>query len=235
LKSDDSPPDDNPKKNQAAIDKLNELLKSMKKGNNTEIIAKTSKHIELAKPRQLAKKAEQEQQKIDELKQNQQLGKKLADAATSVAQLIGGNTEKTESELLNLLRIYNNEPNDSSEKKPKSSVQLSELLSGMKIDRSKPNDVSSTTYGDVNKADRVKELLGKNYRIDINQKVKKYRKPMDNYVPINLFSSKPLDVFKNFEENKSYPELPTYDRLHKKSLQMAVTYPPKNIYEQMIT
>jgi len=234
LKSNDSSSDNNSKKNQSAIDKLNELLKTMKKGNDTEIITKTLKHVELAKPRQLAKQKQQEQQKIDKLKQNQQLGKKLADAATSIAQSIGGNTEKTESELLNLLRIYNDEHNDPSEKKPKSSVQLGELLSGMKIDRSKSNDVSSIEYKDVDKADRIRELLGKNYNINLSQKVNKYRKPVDNYIPINIFSGKSLDVFKNFEDSKNYPELPTWDRLHKKSLQMAVTHPPRNIYEQMM-
>lgn len=232
FKSDDSPPDDRPMKSQEAIDKLNELLKTMKKGNDTEFM---TKRVELAKPRQMARKAEQEQQKIDELKQNQQLGKKLADAATSVAQSIGGNTEKTESELLNLLRIYNSEPNDSAGKKLKSSVQLDELLSGMKIDRSRPSNVSSKASGDIDKAKRVREILGKNYNIGISQNVKQHRKPMDNYVPINILGNEqPLGVFKDFEESKNYPKLPTWDRLQEKSLQMAVTHPPKNIYEQMI-
>jgi len=232
FKSDDSPPDDRPKKNQEAIDKLNELLKTMKKGNDTEIVTKMTK---LAKPRQMARKSEQEQKKIDESKRNQQLGKKLADAATSVARSIGGNTEKTESELLNLLRIYNSEPDDSAKKKPKSSVHLGELLSGMKIDRSRPSDVSSASNGDVDRAERIREMLGKNYSVNMSQKVKKYKKPMDNYVPVNILGyEEPLDVFKNFEESKNCPKLPTWDRLQEKSLQMAVTHPPKNIYEQMI-
>lgn len=233
FKSDDSPPDNDnkPKKNQQAIDKLNDLLKIMKKGNDTEITTKMSKHIELAHPRQLARKSEQDKKRIDELNEKKPLGEKLSDAASSVAQSIGGDTKKTESELLNLLRIYNSEPNDKSEKVSKSSAQLNDLLSGMKIDRSPPNS-SSLQHKGVDRAQRVRELVGKSS--DINQRVKKYRKPMDNYVPINLFSSKPLDIFKQFDVNNNCPTLSTWDRLYEKSLHMAVTHPPKNIYEQMI-
>lgn len=232
FKSDDSPPGDDgsTKKKQLAIDKLNELLKTMKKGNETELPSGISKTIELSKPRALAKKAEQNKQKADELNHKQQLGEKLADAATSVAESIGGNTKKTESELLNLLRIYNSEPNDSSEKKPSSSVQLSDLISGMKIDRTQKN--ASQEYENVSKAQRVKEFLdGSNGHV---YQMKKYKKSMDNYLPINLFGSEPLDIFKNIDATNKSPVLPTWDKLYEKNLKMAVTHPPKNIYEQMI-
>lgn len=228
FKSDD---DNSCKKNQLAIDKLNNLLKTMKKGNDIEMPPQQSKPIELAQPRQLARKAKQNNQEIDDSQQNKLLGEKLSDAATKVAQSIGGDTNKTKSDLLNLLKIYNNELNDSSEKKVKSSVQLDDLLSGMKIDRSQQKDVR-LEFSDVDRAQRVKELLG--HGSGDHQRTKKYRKPMDNYVPISLFSSEPLGIFKNFETNKDIPTLPTWDRLHEKSLQMAVTHPPKNIYEQMI-
>jgi len=227
FKSDD---DNSSKKNQLAVDKLNNLLKTMKKGNNTIMPPQQSKPIELAQPRQLARKAEQNKQEIDDSKQNQPLGEKLSDAATKVAQSIGGDTNKTKSDLLNLLRIYNNEPNDSTEKKVKSSVQLDDLLSGMKIDRSQSK--KSVEFSDVDRAQRVKELLG--YSSGDYLRTKQYKKPMDNYVPINLFSSEPLGIFKTFEKNKDIPILPTWDRLHEKSLQTAVTHPPRNIYEQMI-
>lgn len=232
FKSDDSPPDDNknnPKKNQLAIDKLNDLLKSMKKGNE-EPITKMSKKIELAQPRQLARKAEQHQQKVSESKENKQLGEKLADAASSVAQSIGGDTKKTESELLNLLRIYNSEADDTSEKKSKSSVNLNDLISGMKVDRNLPKE-DSVNHTDIDRAQRVKQLIG--ISPEANQKFKRYKNPVDNYVPISLFSSEPLDIFKNVD-TQDVVKLPTWDRLYQKSLQMAVTHPPKNIYEQMI-
>ncbi|XP_060880065.1 small ribosomal subunit protein mS31 [Metopolophium dirhodum] len=227
FKSDD---DNNSKKNQLAVEKLNNLLKTMKKGNDTEMPPQQSKPIELAQPRQLARKSEQNKQNIEASKQNKPLGEKLSDAATKVAQSIGGDTNKTKSDLLNLLRIYNNEPNDSSEKKVKSSVQLDDLLSGMKIDRSQSK--KSAEFSDVDRAQRVRELLG--HSSGEHQRTKKYRKPMDNYMPINLFSSEPLGIFKNFDTKKDIPTLPTWDRLYEKSLQTAVTHPPKNIYEQMI-
>ncbi|XP_026812668.1 28S ribosomal protein S31, mitochondrial [Rhopalosiphum maidis] len=227
-KSDD---DNNSKKNQSAVEKLNNLLKTMKKGNDTNMIPQESKPIDLAQPRQLARKAEQNKQDIDESKHNKPLGEKLSDAATKVAQSIGGDTNKTKSDLLNLLRIYNNEPNDSSEKKVKSSVQLDDLLSGMKIDRSQPKNVS-LKFSDVDRAQRVRELIG--HGSGDHQRTKKYKRPMDNYVPISLFSSDPLGIFKEFNKNKDIPILPTWKRLHEKSLQTAVTHPPKNIYEQMI-
>lgn len=234
LKSTDSPPDGGNKgKNQEAVDKLNELLKDMKKGNDTELPPKISKPVELTKPRQLAKKAEKNQQEIDESQKNQLLGEQLARAATSVAESIGGDTKKTETELLNLLRVYNSEPGETSEKKPKSSVQLSDLLTGMKIDR-QPREQVSSAYENVDKAQRIKNLLGEEYGSDTKQRVRKYKSPMDNYMPINLFSSEPLDIFKNFEVNSNCPTLSTWDRLLNKSLNLAVTQPPKNIYEQMI-
>jgi len=223
--------DDNSKKNQLAVEKLNDLLKTMKKGNDTNVLPQQSKPIELAQPRQLARKAEQNKQETKESKQNKPLGEKLSDAATKVAESIGGDTNKTKSDLLNLLRIYNDEPNDSSEKKVKSSVQLDDLISGMKIDRSQPKDVS-LKFSDVDRAQRVRELIG--HSSGDYQRTKKYKKPMDSYVPISLFSSEPLGIFKDVAINKDIPILPTWDRLHEKSLQTAVTHPPKNIYEQMI-
>lgn len=234
FKSDDSPPDDNnnkPKKNQLAIDKLNDLLKSMKKGNEESLI-KVSKNIELAQPRQLARKAEQNQQKISESEKNKQLGEKLSDAASSVAKAIGGDTEKTETELLNLLRIYNSEADDTSEKKSKSSVRLSDLISGMKVDRTQPKK-DSANYTNIDRAQRIKQILGKNPEENVSPKFKRYRNAMDNYVPISLFSSEPLDIFKDFNVQNDV-KLPMWDRLYEKSLQMAITHPPKNIYEQMI-
>lgn len=234
FKSDNSPPDDKDKsqKNQIAINKLNELLKSMKKGNDPEVIPTVSKPIKLSQPRELARKVDQSQENRDESEENKQLGEKLDDAATSVAQSIGGNTEKTKSELLNLLRIYNSEPNDLSEKKSQTSAKLSDLISGMKIDRNQPNTVCSE-LGDVTKAQQVRELMGKDYNKDFNKRYN-YRKPMDNYIPLNLFNSEPLNIFKNIDSKINDLKLHTWDRLDKKSLEMAITNPPKNIYEQMI-
>ena len=77
FKSDD---DNNSKKNQSAVEKLNNLLKTMKKGNDTNMIPQQSKTIDLAQPRQLARKAEQNKQDIDESKQNKPLGEKLSDS-----------------------------------------------------------------------------------------------------------------------------------------------------------
>lgn len=243
LRSDSSPADngneDDPKKknskNQVAIDKLNELLKTMKKGNDDGLTVKMAKNVELAKPRELARKTEQNRQRVDELKQNRQLGEKLADAASSVAQSIGGDTARIESELLNLLRIYNSEPNDASVKKSKSAVKLGDLLSGMKIDRSQPKSTSAAEFKTVDRAQRVRDVLGQSSgSLGMERTTKKYKKPMDSYMPINLFSSEPLDIFKNFNESVNRPTLSTWDRLYKKSLKMAVTHPPKNIYEQMV-
>lgn len=222
-------------KNQVAIDKLNELLKTMKKGNDDGLTLKMAKNVELAKPRELARKKEQNRQHVDELKQHRQLGEKLADAASSVALSIGGDTKKIESELLNLLRIYNSEPNDTSVKKSKSAIELGDLLSGMKIDRSQPKSTSAAEFKNVDRAQRVRDVLGRNFgSLGMERTTKKYKKPMDNYMPINLFSSEPLDIFKNFDVSANCPTLPTWDRLHKKSLKLAVTHPPKNIYEQMV-
>lgn len=234
FKSDDSPTDDDNSKNQSAVDKLNKLLKTMKKGNDSDATTKISKRIDLAQPRQLARKVEKSQQKMNEAKQNKPLGEKLADAANSVAQTIGGDIKKTESELLNLLKIYKSETNDSSEKKPRSSVHLNDLLSGMKIDRSPPKSVDPNN-ADIDKAQRVRKLIGQNYSDSgVNRKVRSFKNPMSNYIPINLFSSEPLDIFKNMNVNQNLTTLSTWDKLYEKSLQLAVTHPPKNIYDQMI-
>ncbi|XP_050436336.1 28S ribosomal protein S31, mitochondrial [Adelges cooleyi] len=232
FKSDDGPPDDSDSKKTQAVHKLNDLLKSMVKGNDNPQI---SKSIELAKPRQMARKAEKKQE-VNEEESDKSLGDKLAKAATSVAETMGGDVKKTESELLNLLRIYNDEPDNQCEKKPKSSVHLSELISGMKIDRSKPKAASSNYQGVDDKAQRVREILGStSSQRKPFEKSNQYSKPMHSYEPINIFGSDPLNIFKNPDvSDNNVSKLQTWDRLQKKTLKLAVTHPPKNIYEQMI-
>lgn len=213
---------------QEAVDKLNELLKSMAKGNDDSAgVVKSS--VELTRPRQLARKAKQQD---DPTKNRRPLGEKLADAAASVAKSMGGDAKKTESELLNLLRIYNNEGSDASEKTSKSSARLGDLLSGMKIDRSQPPQIA-LGFKQADRAERVRDMLDQRSGLD-QRTNRRPNKAMDNYMPINLFSSEPLGVFKNPKANVNGVVLSTWDRLYKKSLKTAVTHPPKDIYEQMV-
>lgn len=227
---------DSGKSRQEAVDKLNELLKTMTKGNDdSAAIVKTS--VELSRPRQLARNTKQQNDDDynDPTNNCRPLGEKLADAAASVAQSMGGDAKKTESELLNLLRIYNNEAGEASEKISKPNVQLGDLLSGMKIDRRKPPTPVTSNFKHVDRSERVRDLLDQRSSLDAHQWTnKKSNKAMDNYMPINLFSSEPLDVFKNPEANVNSVMLPTWDKLHEKSLKTAVTHPPKDIYEQMV-
>lgn len=234
--NDDRGGSDSGKSRQEAVNKLNELLKSMTKGNDdSAAVVKSS--VELVRPRQLARKTKQQNDVNynDPTKNRRPLGEKLAGAAASVAQSMGGEAKKTESELLNLLRIYNNEASDASEKTSKSTAQLSDLLSGMKIDRSQPPTQITSNFKHVDRAERIRDLLDEWSGLDGHQRTnRKYNKAMDNYMPINLFGSEPLDVFKNPGASIDSVVLPTWDRLYKKSLKTAVTHPPKDIYEQMV-
>lgn len=226
---------DSGRSRQEAVDKLNELLKSMAKGND-QSAGLVKSPVELARPRQLARKTKQQNDVDDDPTKNRRpLGEKLASAAVSVAQSMGGDVKKTESELLNLLRIYNGEAGDASEKTSKPSARLGDLLSGMKIDRSQPPTQIASNFKHADRAERVRDSLNRRSGLDGHQRTKrKSNKATDNYVPINLFGSEPLDVFKNPEANVDSVVLPTWDGLYEKSLKTAVTHPPKDIYEQMV-
>ncbi|XP_050533639.1 28S ribosomal protein S31, mitochondrial [Daktulosphaira vitifoliae] len=228
FKSNNIPPDDEKNKKTQAVNKLNDLLKSMAKGND---VPKSAIPIDLAKPRQIAKQAELGKKKIKV--EEKQLEDQLVEAAHSVAESIGGDIKQTESELLNLLKIYSDETIVDNEKKPKSSVHLSELISGMKIDCSKP---ATNKYPEVDKAQRVRESLNRFTKSQKSfEKFKYYRKPMQDYTPLDIFGGEPLNIFKDpLTLDKNGITLSTWDHLHKKSLKLAITHPPKNIYEQMI-
>lgn len=51
---------------------------------------------------------------------------------------------------------------------------------------------------------------------------------------VDLFGSEPLGIFPKLNDRKDPVQLNTWENLRSKELQMAVTHPPRNHFQQMI-
>jgi hypothetical protein len=74
---------------------------------------------------------------------------------------------------------------------------------------------------------------------DLRQRQRERRGPSSSYAyaPIDLFGSRPLGIFKKGGPTSTLPQkslLPVWDAVHAKELQLAVTHPPANGFEEMI-
>uniref|UniRef100_A0A8D8THQ6 Small ribosomal subunit protein mS31 n=2 Tax=Cacopsylla melanoneura TaxID=428564 RepID=A0A8D8THQ6_9HEMI len=217
--------DDNSSKSDA-VNKLNSLLADLTKQKPKE---KTTSKVELSKPNQLKlKKAPKEKKE----KEPADLAGKLEVAAKKVADEYGGDTKQTESELLNLLLAYQKDPTGQSSSTSKPS--LSDLLTGMKVERKpRPDEPSVSSEllrgraGEVRQALSGKKPLGDRFS----------RKPDQVPQKVDLWSeSDGLGIFdtSRMEEFSTGSRLTTWCQLHEKDLTLSVTHPPSNIFQQMI-
>ncbi|KAL3248505.1 hypothetical protein MRX96_056452 [Rhipicephalus microplus] len=204
----------------AALDKLSALLSDMK----IESIASTdpnSLSFKLAKPG-LPKKPELK----EEAQRTKGLGKAVVQAAREVAASLSSSKEQkeqTESELLARLRVHAQERQGNQHVAPEkdNTATLSDLFVGMKIERKKAKQqgrqdgVNRDTKAAArrqaaNKQERIEEKL----ELDVDRR-------------LGIFS-------RDIEENTDVPQLKTWERLQQRELQLLVTPPPKNAYEEMI-
>ncbi|KAJ9592756.1 hypothetical protein L9F63_015594 [Diploptera punctata] len=217
------------KKNQQAINKLNLLLESMTKENNM-VTSTSSIGAQLAKP------------PVKPKKQKAKTEEPIVEAAKKVAEQLGGDVKQTESELLHKL-ISPTEMQTKEGEEPKKSINLRELISGMKIDRSKKLDIEN----EESRAQQVRRILGKRKVDAIREQPSTFRdiireqqsqKVHATRSRVDLFGGEYLGIFKEAGKDEKtiadVPQLTLWQQLEKRELRLAITHPPKNIYEEMI-
>ncbi|CAH2050805.1 unnamed protein product, partial [Iphiclides podalirius] len=213
-------------KSESSTEKIQELLKSMMaapKINETEYKEKFTTAPEI--PRQKKQKAESIQDKSKLFEQN------LTKAAEDVANAIGGDIKQTEAELLSKVLGKINQ----------TSTSLSDLLIGMKVDRSKEPDegMNRETRGQQVKrlvdrppSDAQKTRYIKRREQGSNEKQYE-RKSLQQATVVNIFSGEPLGIFKAKEGNYG-TKLEMWESLNERELNLATLQPPTNYFQKMI-
>lgn len=237
----------------AALDKLSALLSDMK----IESISSTdpsSISFKLAKPGLPKKPALKE-----EAERTRGLDKAVVQAAREVAASLGSSEEQkeqTESELLARLRVHAQERQGNEHVAPEkdNNATLSDLFVGMKIERKKARqqgrqEGSAYARGDRSRGDRELGIMQSEFlpgtidalaeQVNKDAKAAARRQVADNQHRIEekleLDIDRRLGIFsKDIEENTDVPQLKTWETLQKRELQLLVTPPPKNAYQEMI-
>ncbi|KAK8777516.1 hypothetical protein V5799_029138 [Amblyomma americanum] len=237
--------DESADQKKAALDKLSALLSDMK----IESIASTDPNsisFKMAKPGLPRKPALKE-----EAEKVRGLGKAVVDAARNVAASLGDDTERTESELLARLRMHAEERQGNQHVVPDkdSTATLSDLFVGMKIERKKARQGRREgvyTRGDrahdlgvtqsefrPGTIDALTEQVSKDAKAAARRQAAGSQQRVEEKLVVD--TDRRLGIFsKDIEENTDVPQLKTWEALQKRELDLLVTPPPKNAYEEMI-
>ncbi|XP_030022148.1 28S ribosomal protein S31, mitochondrial [Manduca sexta] len=212
-------------KKDVATEKIQELLKSMM-AQPTIDEAEYREKFATAPGRPRRPKDDEIEVKTEKIEES------ITKAAGDVAQAIGGNVKQTEAELLSKILGKINQ----------SSTSLSDLLIGMKVDRSKDSDDKLQTQ---TRGQQVKRLVS-SAKAEVqatryNQRKKKPTAPetapprsaLPQPMSINIFSGKPLGIFKVNEQNYG-TTLEMWENLKQRELTLATMQPPTNYFEKMI-
>ncbi|XP_014368746.2 28S ribosomal protein S31, mitochondrial [Papilio machaon] len=163
--------------------------------------------------------------KGDDVEKNtQKIEETLTKAAEEVAQAIGGDVKHTEAELLSKVLGKINQ----------TSTSLSDLLVGMKVDRTKESDEGFKTE---TRGQQVKRLVER-ARTEAPRTRFAYRKEfvkksLPQATAVNIFGGEPLGIFKAKEENYG-TKLDMWDRLNQRELDLATLQQPANYFQKMI-
>ncbi|XP_012264401.2 28S ribosomal protein S31, mitochondrial [Athalia rosae] len=203
-----------------SVHKINALLQSMTQPKRVQPVINVA-----IKRKPVKTKA---QVKIQSVTQSL-FDNKLAEAAKEAAASLGGDVNKTESELLNKLLATN--------KQNQESIDLSKLVKGMTVDRSK------STVESNDRADQVRAVMQKSKRhLPIENRVTSLKRQMQknqgsNTSRVDIDSGTPMNLFPPSSESNldpNTPSLTTWDLLESRELKLLVTHPPNNFIEQMI-
>ncbi|CAH0592840.1 unnamed protein product [Chrysodeixis includens] len=162
----------------------------------------------------------------------------ITKAASDVAQALGGDVKQTEAELLSRVLGKINQ----------SSTNLSDLLVGMKVDRTKePEDKQMESRGQ-----QVKRMVNK-ARVETQQTRYSQRKARtedtqsvtaelrrktsitpQQVTPVDVFSGEPLGTFKATSEPNYGTKLDVWESLQNRELTLATLQPPANYFQKMV-
>ncbi|CAG9796363.1 unnamed protein product [Diatraea saccharalis] len=206
-------------------EKIQELLKQMltpPKISEKEYSEKFATAPERPSKRKLA--SDEIEMKIEKIEES------ITKAAGDVAQAIGGDVKQTEAELLSKVLGKINQ----------TSTSLSDLLIGMKVDRTKESETQPLSRGQ-----QVKRLIEKP-TTDNRPKTRylqRMKKDTDDSLKsrigavqatkINLFDGEPLGIFKSKAPNYG-TKLDTWESLKERELTLATSQPPANYFQKMI-
>ncbi|XP_064487645.1 small ribosomal subunit protein mS31-like [Ornithodoros turicata] len=221
-------------KREAALDKLKLLITDMKI-ESVPSSDSSSLSFKLARPglprKPVLKKAAEKARGLDE---------QLVQAAKEVASSLGGDTEKTESELLSELRLHAQEKREGGDLNEDKRPSMSELFVGMKIDRkSRRRDARSQRVDAAEDGDFLRGSLPPGTIDALTQAVSRERKrrtpASGTPEQIDLKGAARLDIFSaDTQADGDAPCLSTWDKLQARELHLLVAPPPKNAYEEMI-
>ncbi|XP_037025411.1 28S ribosomal protein S31, mitochondrial [Bradysia coprophila] len=209
------------KKREVTSRRINELLGLMTKDTNLSIVK------DVIRPRSAAEKKERHKAASSASEQKASKPASIAEAAKEVAKTLGGDIEKTESELLGALL-----------KKQASNLDLNSLISGMTVDTEKRGPPSERRSDFVRKS-MTQRSGHSNYERKYERKEGIPRRNEQQSqsgvrVHVDLFGGKPLGIFTTAKDLQESPDiLPTWNNLLKKELKLAVSHPPKNYFEKM--
>lgn len=224
-------------KSDEALKKLNVLLKQM---IDDDTPTPSKQKLNLARP----KSKNEKMQAGTVSSTSEPVEKQIINAAKDVAESLGGNVKQTESELLSKLLSPAAKYNE--EEAKTQSLNLSDIISGMKIDRT----VKPAVNNETSRAHQVRQLLdraaGRSSRTDEDKR--SASRPMVRRPPVtprtgdikreNLFGGQCLGIFKPSEQAEVKTDqqimLKTWNALHERELRMAVTHPPENYFQEMI-
>ncbi|KAJ2948033.1 hypothetical protein O0L34_g9831 [Tuta absoluta] len=227
------------KKAADSTEKIQQLLKSMMTAQPKISESEYEKKFTVAKDRRRKEKADDEiERKTEKIEES------LTKAAGEVAQAIGGNTKQTEAELLSKVLGKINQ----------TSTSLSDLIIGMKVDRTKESTDDLTPR--ETRGQQVKRLTNK-ARVEKDQAQTRFsqrrerpgrddRQGRDDRregfvarkgtVPqpttVDIFSGSPLGIFAATEPNYG-TKLEVWEHLKQRELHLATAQPPANYFDKM--
>ncbi|XP_049547428.1 28S ribosomal protein S31, mitochondrial [Anopheles darlingi] len=235
------------KKSSAALNRLNELLSMM----NTESELKLVKKVDLPRPKgKKVKERKAAAEESDSDSDTEERPRDLAQATRNVANSLGGDPKKTESELLSKLlgSAGAGEGGDS----------LTNIITGMAVDRDAREKASDPTRSTlVKKAidskrskqqQRAVDDAGMKQRSDLSSKDRSDRKRIAKQQKqqqllqsspggpgsVKLFDGEPLGIFTDLASLKDISDkLPTWQKLQERELKLSVTHPPANYFQKM--
>ncbi|XP_055702738.1 28S ribosomal protein S31, mitochondrial [Phlebotomus papatasi] len=213
------------KKQLSSNSRLNELLASMKTVDKT-----LGESLDVT-PKSLKKRQED---------RNAPSNKKIEDAQSlervtkDVAEVFGGNTHQTESDLLKKLLDISNQATEAKVRAEggENSSKLIDIIVGMKIERTKKSDTIPSKGGKIARREDATSRIDNMERSSRERVLKAKSFDQQKFDRVNLWSGQALNLFPNGLKESSDP-LKVWNILQNRELQATFETAPRNYFEKM--
>ncbi|RVE51941.1 hypothetical protein evm_003407 [Chilo suppressalis] len=205
-------------------EKIQELLKQMLAAPK---ISEKEYREKFATAPERSSRRKQAADEIEEVK-TEKIEESITKAAGEVAQAIGGDVKQTEAELLSKVLGKINQ----------TSTSLSDLLIGMKVDRSKESETRPLSRGQqvkkfVERPETDRQVRYIQRKKEHSSDSRQSRTSSMQATTINIFDGEPLGIFKAKEPNYG-TKLDVWESLKQRELNLATSQPPANYFQKMI-